>query len=448
MSEIPGIQTFEEFERETLAFVQPPFVSKFGAVEWRNVRAPGVRHEWLVKGLLTAGELAMLAGGMQSGKTFAALDLAMAIARGTPFFGRKTLQGGVVYQAGEDPTGVRSKRLPAYVKANGLSFEQDVPFVLLTGGVNLWSGDERTTEFIAECRHWAGTMADPLRLIVIDTYAKATTGADEISGKEVSVVLDRVERIRRETGAAVLLVDHMNADGGRVRGAANKTANIDAVLVCRFMMMDGAKKGEESIAVDHDNRKIREITNDIKYGGKIKNGEALPKPLRFVLPSVEIGRDEDGEAITSCVVAAPAGEDIAKREAATSPKLNVKLSIAMRALKKAIDEKGRPAPTHVEDAPAGPVCVTQADWRDAFALLVATEDEDPEKLKERARDSLRKAVIPELIDRNYVRKYGDWVWRTNRRVPSIDGSVGAKPVLDRLNAPLPADLADLGEIPF
>lgn len=450
MTELPPILTAEEFEADAIATMTKPFVSKFGAVEWRNVMAAGVQHRWLVKGLLTEGELAMLAGGMQSGKTFAALDLAMCVARGVPWFDRKVIQGGVIYQAGEDPTGVRAKRLPAYVKANGLSFEKDVPFVLLTGGLNLWAGEERTAEFIAECKHWSQRMSDPLRLIVIDTYAKATTGADEISGKEVSVILDRVERIRRETGAAVLLVDHLNAQGEKVRGAANKTANIDAVLICRFAMVEGAKKGEQAIAVDHDNRKIREITNDIKFGGKVKNGDSLAKPLRFVLPAVEIGRDEDGEPITSCTIAPPAGEDVEKREAAASPKLNVKLSIAMRALKKAIDEKGRSAPAHAEDAPGGRACVTLSDWRDFLAPLISEEGEDLEKLKERTRDTLRKTLIPELIDRNYVRKYGDWVWRSNRKLASLDGSRPSPESRSTVDdPPLSEELQKLaGEIPF
>lgn len=450
MTELPPIFGARDFEAKALSLMTKPFESKFGAVQWKDVAAPGVQHRWLVKGLLTEGELAMLAGGMQSGKTFAALDLAMSIARGEPWFGRKTLKGGVIYQAGEDPTGVRARRLPAYVKANGMTFEGDFPFVLLTGTINLWLGDERTDEFIAECRHWSAQMADPLRLIVIDTYAKATTGADEISGKEMSIVLDRVERIRRATGAAVLLVDHLNAHGERVRGAANKTANIDAVLICRFAMVDGAKKGEQAIAVDHDKRKVREITNDIKFGGKVKNGDSLAKPFRFVLPSVEIGRDEDGDPITSCVVAPPAGEDIEWREAAASPKLNVKLSIAMRALKKAIDEKGRNAPSHVDEAPAGKACVTLSDWRDALAPLISEEGEGDEGLKERTRDTLRKTLIPELIDRNYVRKYGDWVWRTGRTIAGMDRAFGAPagPAQPEEDKPLSEDLQSLGDIPF
>lgn len=426
----------------------PPFVSKFGAVSWSQMATDAPPHRWLVKNLLTEGELAMIAGGTQCGKTFAALDISMAIARGVPWCDLKVMQGGVIYQAGEDPTGLRTRRLPAYCRANGLTFDQDVDFTLLTGSLNLWNGgDERVADFIAECKALAARMRSPLRLIVIDTYAKATTGADELSGKEMGIVMDRAERIRRETGAAVLLVDHMNADGGRVRGTANKTANIDAVLICRFVTTAAQKRSEADIAVDADGRKIREITNDIKFGGKIKNGDALKKPIRFVLKGVELARDEDGEPITSCIVVPPAGEEIAQAEGAKGKLIGTKLSIAMRALKAAIDAHGRKAPPTVKDAPTGLDCVTLSDWRNALAPMMAGEDEDDETLKERAKKA-RDRAAEELIVRKYIVKHGDWVWRTGRKVPGLDYVARPAPPSDPpANDVLDADRF-INEVPF
>lgn len=446
---IPPIQSFEDFEATTVALMTPVVSSKFGAVSWRDMLHNAPPHRWLVKNLLTEGELAMIAGGTQSGKTFAALDLSMAIARGLPWCDLKVMQGGVIYQAGEDPTGVRTKRLPAYCKANGLSFDDDVDFTLLTGSLNLWhGGDDRTAEFIAECRAIGDRMASPLRLIVIDTYAKATTGADELSGKEMGIVMDRAERIRRETGAAVLLVDHMNADGGRVRGTANKTANIDSVLICRLATTNAQKRGDAEIVEDADGRKVREITNDIKFGGKIKNGDALRKPLRFVLRSIEIGKDEDGDAVTSCVLAPPAGEEIAQPDGSGNRQklIGTKLSLAMRALKAAIEANGRKAPATVTGAPDGMFCVTLSDWRNALAPLMAGEDEDENTLRERAKKA-RDRVAEELIVRKYIVKHGDWVWRTGRKVPGLDYIDKPKPPEPPApdHDPLPNDFS---EVPF
>jgi hypothetical protein len=99
---------YDLVEREARAWpFEPPFVSKFQAIPWDELDASGPEHEWLVKGMLTRGERSMMVGPSQSGKSFVAIDMALSIARGVEYFGRKTLRGGVVYQAGAS-AGARS----------------------------------------------------------------------------------------------------------------------------------------------------------------------------------------------------------------------------------------------------------------------------------------------------------------------------------------------------
>lgn len=442
-----GPQSFEEFEAESAPILAPPpFQSKFGAVTWADMDAPGVQHKWLVKNLIAEAEIAMVAGASQSGKSFLTIDLAMAISRGESWFDHKTAHGGIIYQAGEDPTGIRRKRIPAYRKHFNVSMSDDIPFVLLTGPLNLWNADASVDNFIEECRHWASKMSTPLKAIFIDTFAKAATGSDENSVKEIGAVLARAERIRDVLGASIILVDHMNSHGDKVRGVTSKTANVDSILVCRMATLPGEKRGEVSAALDEDNRKIREMTNDMKYGGKIKNGEAMRQPLRFVLRAVEIGRDEDGDAITSCIVAPPSGEEAKAKDASKLKPISTKLSLAMKALRVAIEQKGRKAPAEASAAPDGLSCVTLADWRDTLAPMLADEGENPEDLKERVRDFLRKTATPTLLDRNYIRKWGDWVWRTNRKIAGVDPEPVQPP------APKQEELGvtdkELAEVPF
>lgn len=435
MIHLGPIQDFAAFEHDALALIQPRFASKFGAVTWDQMDAPGPQHKWLVKGLLTEGELSMLAGASASGKSFLMIDLAMAVAQGQPWFGRKVAKGGVIYQAGEGAAGLRRKRIPAYRRHNDLSASDDIPFVLLPGRVNLWDGAAHTADLIAEIKHWAGRMADPLKLIIIDTLAKAMTGGDEISGKDMGMVFERCEMIRAETGATVLLGHHMNAIGEKVRGHTSIKANLESVLVCRMATMAGGRGQPDTPITDTNNRKVRELVID-----KAKEGESDIKPFRFVLRAVEIGRDEDGDPVTSCVVQPPAGEEIERRESGQKKQLNVKLSIALRALTAATEKLGRFAPAHVENPPQGPNCVTLAEWRDEMALLIAGESEDPDALKERTKKA-RDRAADELINRNYIRKAGDWVWRTGRRVPGIDREPPAPP-------PPPDNDASLGDVPW
>lgn len=418
--DVPPIQPFDEFERETREIIVKARVSKFGAVSWRDVPQAQDDYAELVPGMIPEGGIAMLAGASQSGKTFAALDLGMAVATGREWFGKAIAHGGVIYFAAEDPRGVRSLRLPAYAKDHGLSFDQDLPFALLTKKLNVWEAPERADELVEESKWIASQWNVPLKLIVIDTLAKASIGSDELSAKDMNLIMDRCERIAAGTGATVLLVDHLNANGARVRGVGSKTANIDSVLICRQVMVAGEKKSDLVPLTDENGRKIREITNDVDDGGKVKNGSPLKHPIRFVLKGVHLGHYASGDEKGSCVIDVPRGGEIQSRDnQAQRSTIGARLSVALRALQQAIDDAGRGAPADIPNAPRGPSCVTLEDWRERLAPLIAEEREPADKLTERAK-KVRDRAAEVLIDRNYIRKHGDWIWRTGRKVPGID----------------------------
>lgn len=272
-------------------FVGQPYESRFGAVTWGEIDAPGKSYEHLIKGILTKNELSMLLGESQSGKSFIAIDLAMSVARGLPWFGHRSYRGGVVYQAGESATGVRRRRLPAYRRYYDVAREP-LPFVLLQSPLDLYNSDDDAEAFIEECAHWARTFGGlPLELVIIDTFNKATPGANENDGKDMGAVLARCDLIRRKTGAHVMLVHHLNSGGTKARGHTSLFANVENVIT--------VKKVED--ASDGDGRQIREWRL-----AKQKDGDdGVTK--RFVLKGVQIGTDEDGDPITSCIVMPPGG---------------------------------------------------------------------------------------------------------------------------------------------
>jgi hypothetical protein len=256
---------------------------------WSDLEKTAEPHEWLIKNLLTRGELAMLAGASQAGKTFLTLDLSMAIARGTEFLGHRVRRGGVVYQAGEGVRGLRSKRLPAYRTHYDLRAEDNLPFALIGSPIDIYSSDDDVGALISDARYAASHWSVPLELVIIDTWAAATPGANENASEDVSRALRRCERIRQDLGCTVLLVHHMNADGTKARGHTSLGANVDSVIINRLL----------PDAHDAKARNVRELEVF-----KLKDGEA-GRRTKFVLQRVELGTDEDGDAITSCIVAPP-----------------------------------------------------------------------------------------------------------------------------------------------
>jgi hypothetical protein len=392
-------------------FEAAPYKSLFGAVRWRDFDAPGPTYEYLIKGVLTENEISLLLGESQSGKSFVAIDLAMSVARGVPFFGHQTRRGGVIYQAGESATGVRRRRFPAYARHHDVRGD-DLPVVLLERPVDFYTSDDQVDQFIEECRHWATTFRDPLKLVIIDTFNRATPGANENDGKDMGVVLARCDRIRRATGAHVMLVHHLNAGGTKARGHTSLFGNVENVVTVRRV----------PDSKDADGRQLREWVVS-----KAKDGEdGITR--KFVLRQVEIGRDAEGDPITSCVAQQPEG-------AAPVPDDPEGITVAganatiLRATYEAVQTKGVIAPQYL-GLGRGALAVEK---RDLQAMIKATldasdDDEDgpkprdgesPEQAEARfknARRQLVKRARDYLYSKGVIGQKDDWTWFTGKKV--------------------------------
>ncbi len=250
--------------------------SAFGAIGWADLDAVNINYVPLVKGLIFEGDTGMFYGESGSGKSFLAVDMGVSIARGVPFLGMKTTQGPVIYQAGEGGKGL-VKRLRAYRQEHCVG--EDLPFELLPAKLNLFATDGDAESFIQECQAWKAFYGR-LSLIVIDTFSAASAGANENASEDMGRMLDAGYRLNKETGAAILWVHHKNAAGLRERGHTSFRANIETVV---------------------EVTKDPETKERTLHLVKLKDGEDGLK-LGFELKRVELGTDDDGDPITSCVV--------------------------------------------------------------------------------------------------------------------------------------------------
>lgn len=424
---ISPILDFETFERETLAIIHPQFESRFGALSWRDTFETTSKHyEWLIKGIIPTREAVLIYGAPQTGKSFETQNIAMHVARGVDFQGRRTKKAGVVYCAFEGGKGFKGRQR-AYAQHHDMKPDDDVDMVVLTRRADLFSDDTDINALIEEIRHWGETFSESLGLVVLDTWSAATPGADENAGKDVSRVKERVMRIVNELNAAVIVVHHKPASGGRPRGHGSLTGDFETTIDIDWVTQPGTAKdvvrGPQNAVRDDDKRPVRTAIVTKQREGE--QGLAW----RFVLRQIKIGEDSDGDPVTSCVSVLPAGLDAGERDepaAGSGPQktadgrfiLKPNLAAAFRALSNAIGEKGRAPPAHVR-APAKALAVTLAEWRDEYERIVAGEDEDPEKLKERVKKA-RDRASERLVLSGFLGKDGDWVWRTGKPVMGID----------------------------
>ena len=227
---------------------------------------------WSIKNLLPKTGLAVVYGASGSGKTFLVLDLCIHLSMGEDWRGLKIREvGKVCYVAAEGVEGIKKRLVANSIDAN-INLES-LDFYILSDSPNL-NRDKEDVALIASLKKQGG-----VDLIVIDTLAQATPGANENAGEDMGRILERCQNLIKNLNCLVLLVHHSGKDQRKgARGWSGLKAAADT-----------------EIFVSEKNKEIcAEVT-------KQKDGEA-GKKYPFSLKSIDIGKDEDGDSITSCVV--------------------------------------------------------------------------------------------------------------------------------------------------
>ena len=269
------------------------------AGEWADRPPP----PWLVKDVLPQADLAMIYGESSSGKSFFALDMAFAIASGSMWRGEHlTAQGNVAWIAAEAAGSMRD-RLRAAAQGYGFSLDH-LPLYITGETPNL--GDVSNVRALAS----AAQSVEPA-LVVVDTLAAASGGANENSGEDMSAILAACRVLHKATGALVLLIHHSGKDKAKgARGWSGLRAAMQTEIELTYdpaRVVRGAR-----VAKQRDG----------------KDGIQMP----FRLASVTVGAFEDGEERESCYVEPveprPPDDEPAEKVTAGAMESAVRASIA------------------------------------------------------------------------------------------------------------------------
>jgi phage/plasmid primase-like uncharacterized protein/KaiC/GvpD/RAD55 family RecA-like ATPase len=229
----------------------------------------------LVEGLMTIGSSVVVYGDSNSGKTFWALSVATAIATGTDCYGRKTDPGLVVYLASEAPASIRS-RMQAIKKYHGCDLEN---LAMVPVPMNFYNGDQDAHDVIELVRAIEQIKGRPVRLIIGDTLARMSAGANENSGEDMGPVMARFDQVATATGAALMIIHHNGKDAAKgARGWSGIRAHIDT----------------EIEVIEKEGIRMVNVTKQRELPSK---GEAI----YFKLEVVEMGISKFGGPATTCV---------------------------------------------------------------------------------------------------------------------------------------------------
>lgn len=226
---------------------------------------------WLVKHVVPAEAIGIVYGGSGTFKSFIAIDLAMHVAHGLQWLGKKTRKGTVLIIAAEGGSGLW-RRIVAWHRKHRLQWA-DIAVYVVPISVDLMADAAR----VAEAATSAGVKPD---LVVIDTMSQTFSG-EENSAAEVSKYLREIGLwFRNAWQASVLVVHHTgHKETERARGSSAIRSNVD------FMF-----------SVFRDEKEMLATLECVKQ----KDGELLD-PMTFDLRVVELAHDEDGDPITSLV---------------------------------------------------------------------------------------------------------------------------------------------------
>lgn len=185
---------------------------------------------WLVNGIVPAGGLVVVGGAPNAGKSFVAIDLAMALCSyGQKFMGRSCDMSSVLYVTCEGLGDFGSRLAAAWEYRKTPECSEVCDFGHYGEPVDLRSPVD-IDALIEEARTLGKATLEPCRLIVIDTLADSTAGVDENSSAEMGAALDNVARLMRATNATVVLVHHSAKSGDTLRGSGVLRAKADTVL--------------------------------------------------------------------------------------------------------------------------------------------------------------------------------------------------------------------------
>ena len=220
----------------------------------------------------------MVHGPSGGGKTFVVLDWCLHIASGRPeWLGHKVRPGRVVYLAGEGHHGLRG-RVAAWKQEMGVT-ALDMWLSRAGCDLNTPAGYQTVAEAVRG-------LDGPPEIIVVDTLHRFLNG-DENSAETAKGMLDSCSALMAEFGATVILVHHTGVSDEaqhRARGSSAWKGALDIEVSVIPPRRDG-----DSIEIIQRKAKDSETSS----------------PVFVDLRTVPITGwlDDDGDQVTSCVIA-------------------------------------------------------------------------------------------------------------------------------------------------
>jgi len=236
-----------------------------------------VMPPYVLKGIISVGELAFMFGESGCMKSFVASDMVFHMAMGYDWHGHRCRgQHGVLVVLGEGQAGYRKR-----MKALSIHYQTSAaPIYVWPEPVSLIDSPAILAKCISEAELAVGIKTD---VVLLDTFSLMMGSGEESQNSDVSMALSNVRK--HAGGRTIIFIHHTgHGDKSRERGAYQIRANADVrILVSR----DRDNKGEV-ITISNEKQK-----DDVAF-----------EQIHLTYKVIPVGVDDDGDQVNSLVMQA------------------------------------------------------------------------------------------------------------------------------------------------
>jgi hypothetical protein len=342
----------------------------FNLVPVRDLIAYPPDVAYLIDPIIETNTLGIFVGESQTYKSFCAIDVAASIATGTLWHGRDTLQGSVIYIAGEGHKGLG-------LRAKAWEIDRGVPLAnapLYFSNASISMMDAQSMKAVTEAVEAITVEHGLPKLIVIDTVHRNFGDGDENATQDWAVVFQHLDALRVRFNCAILLVHHTGHTAGkRARGSSALRAGVDFEFL--FQRTD-----EGEVKVECMKAKDSEPPSAMGF-----------EPITVALP----WRDRKGNQHTSLVLSE------IKPPRSRPKKLSRAQLIAFEALQQIL----KTVTTEARDGILPRRWADETDWRAAAIEAGISDADDPDSKSRtfrRAKKQLLKDGLVACVNERYT----------------------------------------------
>ena len=378
----------------------------FKIESWQSVKDEPVN--WLVQDVIPEKSFVALYGPPASFKSFIAMDIAECIASGRPWLGKEINgTGPVLYIAGEGHGGIGARI--AAIKQHHKTPDSSQLYVVRSM-INLRSSVDDFTNLILAIDELVQLIGVQLRMIVIDTLARAFGGGNENSSDDMGAFIQATGKIQNRYKCSLMLLHHAGKDTTKgLRGHSSLLGAVDTQMeIIRFpqtreglILMSKQKDGEDGQNYGFEAIEVEIDRSDLG----LENGSSLAIKHR--------------ETIAGEMDKARKGQETKEPPDVTDK--GIFASYALKALFMAMTTKSRRVPA-INDQ----LVVTREDWKEAVNELRRRNDQ--EALSKRQGDDGARTFGEKLVARGiggtYDTKEVIFVWLNQATMLKLQADPG------------------------